>query len=63
MLDVLSDVVPLQALSCTVDQAFLDSLCWLLHCTYRQSQQSGDGAAMLRIRLEVQPERSEWALG
>jgi hypothetical protein len=29
--------------------------------TYREAQRSGDSAAMLRIRLEVQRERAEWA--
>ena len=54
-------VVPLQPLSCPVDQAFLNSICWPVHAAYREAQRSGDSAAMLRIRLEVQRERAEWA--
>jgi hypothetical protein len=55
-------VVPLQPLSCPVDQAFLKSICWPVHAAYREAKRSGDSAAMLRIRLEVQLERAEWAL-
>ncbi len=45
-----------------MDQAFLRSICWPVHAAYREAQRSGDSAAMLRIRLEVQRERAEWAL-
>lgn len=55
-------VLPLQPLSCPVDQAFLNSICWPVHAAYREAQRSGDSAAMLRIRLEVQRERAECAL-
>jgi hypothetical protein len=55
-------VLPLQPLSCPVDQAFLNSICWPVHVAYREAKRSGDSAAMLRIRLEVQRERAEWAL-
>jgi hypothetical protein len=55
-------VLPLQPLSCPVDQAFLNSICWPVHAAYREAKRSGDSAAMLRIRLEVQRERAEWAL-
>ena len=55
-------VLPLQPLSCPVDQAFLNSICWPVHAAYCEAQRSGDSAAMLRIRLEVQRERAEWAL-
>jgi hypothetical protein len=55
-------VLPLQPLSCPVDQAFLNSICWPVHAAYREAQRVGDSAAMLRIRLEVQRERAEWAL-
>jgi hypothetical protein len=48
-------------LSCLVDQAFLRSICWPVHAAYREAKRSGDSAAMLRIRLEVQRERAEWA--
>ena len=54
-------VLPLQPLSCPVDQAFLNSICWPVHAAYREAKRSGDSAAMLRIRLEVQRERAEWA--
>jgi hypothetical protein len=54
-------VLPLQPLSCPVDQVFLNSICWPVHAAYREAQRSGDSAAMLRIRLEVQRERAEWA--
>ena len=53
-------VLPLQPLSCPVDQAFLNSICWPVHAAYREAKRSGDSAAMLRIRLEVQRERAEW---
>jgi hypothetical protein len=55
-------VLPLQSLSCPVDQAFLNSICWPVHAAYREAKRSGDSAAMLRIRLEVQRERAAWAL-
>jgi hypothetical protein len=55
-------VLPLQPLSCPVDQAFLNSICWPVHAAYREAKRSGDSAAMLRIRLELQRERAEWAL-
>jgi hypothetical protein len=55
-------VLPLQPLSCPVDQAFLNSISWPVHHAYREAKRSGDSAAMLRIRLEVQRERAEWAL-
>jgi hypothetical protein len=55
-------VLPLQPLSCLVDQAFLRSIAWPLHSAYLDARRVGDGAAMLRIRLEVQRERAEWAL-
>jgi len=55
-------VLPLQPLSCPVDQAFLNSLSWPLHRAYREARRVGDGAAMLRIRLEVRRERAAWAL-
>ena len=55
-------VLPLQPLSCPVDQALLRSICWLVHSAYREAKRSGDSAAMLRIRLEVQWERAAWAL-
>jgi hypothetical protein len=45
-----------------VDQAFLNSICWPVHAAYREAKRSGDSAAMLRIRLEVQRERAEWTL-
>ena len=45
----------------SVDQAFLRSICWPVHAVYREAKRSGDSAAMLRIRLEVQRERAEWA--
>ena len=54
-------VLPLQPLSCPVDQAFLKSICWPVHAAYREAQRSGVSAALLRIRLEVQRERAEWA--
>jgi hypothetical protein len=53
-------VLPLQPLSCPVDQAFVKSICWPVHAAYREAKRSGDSAAMLRIRLEVQRERAEW---
>ena len=55
-------VLPLQPLSSPVDQAFLRSIAWPLHSAYLDARRVGDGAAMLRIRLEVQRERSGWAL-
>jgi hypothetical protein len=54
-------VLPLQPLSCPVDQAFLRSIAWPLHSAYREARRVGDNATMLRIRLEVQRERSAWA--
>jgi hypothetical protein len=54
-------VLPLQPLSCPVDQAFLNSISWPVHRTYREARRVGDGATMLRLRLEVQRERSAWA--
>jgi hypothetical protein len=41
---------PLEPLSCPVDQACLNSICWPLLCNYRAAQRSGDSAAMLGIR-------------
>jgi hypothetical protein len=55
-------VLRLEPLSCPVDQAFLRSIAWPLHSAYREARRAGDAAAMLRIRLEVQRERSAWAL-
>ncbi|MFN9661288.1 MAG: hypothetical protein ACK6BC_13130 [Cyanobacteriota bacterium] len=55
-------VLPLEPLSCAVDQAFLRSTCWPVHAAYREAKRSGDSAAMLRIRLEVQREPAAWAL-
>jgi hypothetical protein len=55
-------VLPLEPLSCPVDQAFLNSISWPLHRAYRKAQRVGDATTMLRIRLEVQRERSAWAL-
>ncbi len=55
-------VLPLQPLSCPVDQAFLRSIAWPLHAAYREARRVGDAAAMLRIRLEVQRERLAWSL-
>jgi hypothetical protein len=55
-------VFPLQPLSCAVDQAFLNSISRPVHAAYREAKRSGDSAAMLRIRLEVERERAEWAL-
>jgi hypothetical protein len=51
-----------EPLSCPVDQACLNSICWLLLCSNREAQRSGDSAAMPGIGLEVQRERAEWAL-
>ena len=55
-------VLSLEPLSCALDQAFLNSISWPLHRAYREAQRSGDATTMLRIRLEVQRERSAWAL-
>jgi hypothetical protein len=55
-------VLPLQPLSCPVDQSFLRSISWPLHSAYREARRAGDAATMLRIRLEVQREPSAWAL-
>jgi hypothetical protein len=52
----------MEPLSCPVDQAFLNSISWPVHAAYREAKRSGDSAAMLRIRLEVERERAEWAL-
>jgi len=52
----------LALLSCLVGQAFLNSLDWSVRCAFRESQLSGDRAAMLRIQLEVQREQEQWAL-
>jgi len=54
--------LPLEPLSCPVDQAFLNSITWPVHVAYREAQRLGDGAAMLRIRLEVQRQRAESAM-
>jgi hypothetical protein len=54
--------LPLEPLSCPVDQACLNSIGWPLLCNYREAQRSGDSAAMLDIRQELQRERTEWAL-
>jgi hypothetical protein len=54
-------VLRLEPLSCPVDQAFLNSISWPLHRAYREARRVGDAAAILRIRLEVQRERSAWA--
>jgi len=51
-----------EPLSCPVDQACLNSICWPLLCNYREAQRSGDSAAIPVIGLEVQRERAEWAL-
>ena len=56
-------VLPLQPLSCPVDQAFLRSIAWPLHAAYREARRVGDGAVMLHIRLEVQRERAAWVPG
>jgi hypothetical protein len=56
-----SYVLPLQPLSCPVDQAFLNSISWSLHRAYREARRVGDATTMLRIRLEVRRERSAWA--
>jgi hypothetical protein len=37
-------VLPLPALSCPVDQAFLRSICWPVHAAYREAKRSGDSA-------------------
>jgi hypothetical protein len=42
--------LPLEPLSCPVDQACLNSIGWPLLCNYREAQRSGDSAAMLDIR-------------
>ncbi len=55
-------VLPLQPLSCPVDQSFLRSISWPLHSAFREARRAGDAATMLRIRLEVQREPSAWAL-
>jgi hypothetical protein len=55
-------VLRLEPLSCPVDQAFLNSISWPVHRAYREARRVGDGAAMLRIRLEVRRERAAWAL-
>jgi len=55
-------VLPLQPLSCPVDQAFLNSISWPLHRAHREALRVGDATTMLSIRLEVQRERSAWAL-
>jgi hypothetical protein len=54
--------LPLEPLSCPVDQACLNSICWPLVCNYREAQRSGDSAAVPGIGLEVPRERAEWAL-
>jgi hypothetical protein len=54
--------LPLQPLSCPVSQAFLNSIYWPVHRAYREALRVGDATTMLRIRLEVQRERSAWAL-
>jgi len=53
--------LPLEPLSCPVDQAFLNSITWPVHVAYREAQRLGDGAAMLRIRLQVQRQRRNGA--
>jgi len=55
-------VLSLEPLSCALDQAFLNSISWPLHRAYREARRVGDASTMLRIRLEVQRERVEWAL-
>jgi len=55
-------VLPLEPLSCPVDQTLLNSICWPLLCNYRAAQRSGNSAAILRSRLEVPRQRAEWAL-
>jgi hypothetical protein len=55
-------VLPLQPLSCPVDQAFLNSISWPVHRTYCEARRVGDATAMLRIRLEVKRERAAWDL-
>ena len=54
--------LPLEPLSCPVDQPCSNSICWPLLCNYWEAQRSGDSAAMPGIGLEVQRERAEWAL-
>jgi hypothetical protein len=54
-------VLPLEPLSCPVDQAFLNSISWPVHRAYREARRVGDATTMLRIRLEVRRERSAWA--
>jgi hypothetical protein len=51
-------VLPLEPLSCPVDQAFLNSISWPVHRAYREARRVGDATTMLRIRLEVRRERS-----
>jgi len=55
-------VLPLEPLSCPVNQAFLNSISWPLHAAYREARRVGDATTMLRMRLEVQRERMAWAL-
>ena len=54
-------VLPLQPASCPVDQALERALGWPLAGEFLRAQQAGDGAALLRIRLQVQRQRREWA--
>ena len=48
--------------ACGGGAACARSICWPVHAAYRKAKRSGDSAAMLRIRFEVQRERAEWAL-
>ena len=53
--------LPLEPASCPVDQALERVLGWPLAGEFLRAQQAGDGAALLRIRLQVQRQRREWA--
>jgi hypothetical protein len=53
--------LPLEPASCPVDQALERVLGWPLAGEFLRAQQAGDGAAVLRIRLQVQRQRREWA--
>ena len=53
--------LPLEPASCPVDQALERALGWPLAGEFLRAQQAGDGAALLRVRLQVQRQRREWA--
>jgi hypothetical protein len=53
--------LPLEPVSCPVDQALERVLGWPLAGEFLRAQQAGDGAALLRIRLQVQRQRRERA--